>query len=331
MPQRNLLSGKIDKQSERAYPHDVSMNIDDLFDNLMKGQKDASLGTSSTGNADGSGDRTDFSSGIELDFGTSNLPLPSQQKPPVGNQVDLDFGFGLTSVNSEKDEDDKVYTTYSDSRSFKADVISFVERYYFDKGDLPEYRLLHETFKDYPESPRYVKGWKEVVDGIREQIENRGLPTFRTADNYLEPAFITACNILVNIHDTRSDAAKLKELGLTTAKWNAWLKSEKYNKYFRSKADQVFDEEIKIEAKRTVSKLVKNGDLSAVKYLNEWQGTYRAADNTQQMMQVFMTAILSILARNVASDVINIIGAELREDPGIKSLLGMNSIEAEAS
>lgn len=318
------------------------MDVNDLFDSLMRKEKDNDrMASVSSGNVDGSSDHSASDRPL-INFSSSNLPsIPqtsnsppsSTPTPPVGNKVSLDFGFGPNDLNAEKEEDGKSFQTYKDSRSFTADVISFIERVYFDTGDLPEYKILHETFKDYPEAPRRIKGWVEIVDGIREQIEVRGLPTFRTADNYLEPAFITACNIILNIQDTRSDSAKLKELGLSTAKWNAWLKSKKYNDYYRERADKVFDQEIQVEAKRTVAKLVKNGDLSAVKYLNEWNGTYRQADNTTLLMQTFMSAILSILARNVPSNVINVIGAELRDDPNIKALLAgsLNAIESQAS
>ena len=249
-----------------------------------------------------------------------NPPQLSFDTPPVVN-----FGFEPSfNLNFENNQ-----PTYRESRSFRADVISFIERYYFEHTDLPPHQLLHDTFKDYPEAPRYIKNWKQLIEelknsdghSIQDQLEFRGLPTYRTGEDYLEPQFISACHLILNPHDRRSDASKLKDVGVTSAKWNAWLKRRPYRIYYQKHADKIFDEETQVEAKRSLDRLVRKDDLSAIKYVDERTGIYRSSTQNIEIVGMFMQAIFSILARNVPSNVINIIQAEIREEPIMKKFL----------
>lgn len=255
------------------------------------------------------------------------------QTTPVENSFHIDFGFDSVDQNVEIDEDGEAFVTYHKNRTFEPDVISFIERTFHDTGNIPTFKELHEVFKDYPEAPRYLKGWKEVIEGFynRDLLTHRGLPTYRTVDAYLEPAFITACHRILNFRDKRSDTAKLKEIGVTTARWNNWLKRKTYFDYYKVHADKIFDEELLVETKRGLATLVGNADLSAIKYVDERTGVYRSNNgNNTEVIAVVIQAIMSILARTVEASVINQISMEIRSEPAIKELLS-GSIEAKAS
>ena len=299
-----------------------------------------SLSSGSTGS---SGDHS-VSGGIPLDLFDSDtvspaidLNVPAPNYTPVENSESpfTDFDFSpIFKENVEEDEEGESFTTYAEDRSFQRDVVSFIERFYYDKGDLPEYRLLHETFSDYPECPRYIKGWKEVVDAISEKLDARGLPGFRTAEGYLDPIFVSLCNEIMNPHDKRSDAAKIKDYskyGVTPAKWNAWLQRKRYREYYQARADRIFDEEIATEAKRRLGDLVRSGDLAGIKYFEERTGIYRSGGDQTALVGAVIQAIMSILARNVEPSLMTKIGSELRSEPAILALMQANAIEAKAS
>lgn len=272
----------------------------------------------------------------------SNLPdgptqvVEESQQPPVGkkNVPIVNFGFDSkerNKVNLEFDTELKEeFQSYSEDRSFTKDVISFCERYFFEHGELPSFSLLHETFNDYPERPRYVKQWKDILErpdsnglSIIDKLDVRGLPTFRTAENYLAPEFVTACHLILNIRDNRSVAAKLKDVGISTAKWNAWLKRKPYHDYYKTHAERIFDQEVQVETKVQLSRLVQAGDLQAIKYVDERTGVYRANESTnQQVIAALLQGLMAILARTVSADILNTIAAEIREEPVIKQLMG---------
>lgn len=279
----------------------------------------------------------DFEPSITPTLFDPNLSVPNKQ--PVEKSSDADSRFlpfdysPAFSENVEKDEDGKEFQTYREDRSFQRDVISFIERYYYDKGDLPEYELLHRTFNDYPERPRFIKGWKAVVESVQDRLDARGLPSFRTAEGYLDPLFVSLCTIILNPHDKRSDAAKIKELAnaghnISVEKWNAWMKRKPYREYYQQRADRIFDEEVQTEAKRRLGDLVRSGDLAAIKYLDERTGVYRSGGDPLVIVQAVITAMMSILARNVTAELLSKIGAEMRNEPAIQQLM---AIEAQAS
>lgn len=125
----------------------------------------------------------------------------------------------------------------------------------------------------------------------------------------------------MNAHDKRTDAAKLKDVGISSAKWSAWLKRKSYHQYYRVHAERIFDEELQVEAQRAIGDLVRAKDLQAIKYLDERTGVYRSNNgNNNEVLSAVLQAMFSILARNVEPKIINIISAELRDEPVIKGL-----------
>lgn len=330
----------------------MSDPLEELFKKTMEAHNGHSIpsGDSSSSGSDSSGDRPsvslfpDFEEPTKTSNSNPNVPLhvqklkeakdtPVEKSSPEDPRF-LPFDYSPSfKENVEVDEEEKPFTTYSEDRSFQRDVISFIERYYYDKGDLPEYSLLHETFHDYPERPRFIKGWKAVVEAVQDRLDARGLPSFRTAEGYLDPLFVSLCTIILNPHDKRSDAAKIKELAnsghnISVEKWNAWMRRKPYREYYQQRAERIFDEELQTEAKRRLGDLVRSGDLTAIKYLDERTGVYRSGSDSTAMVGAIITAMMNILARNVTVDVLSKIGAEMRNEPAIQQLI---AIEAQAS
>lgn len=296
---------------------DVQSQLDAAIRNLSEqktkeAEEDASLGLDDLW---GSSNRS----------GSSNPGASLTEAPPVGI---FNFNFG---ENVEKDEDGVDFQTWNEERSFRRDCLGFIEQFYHANGTLPEFALLHSTFESYPERPRYLKGWRDLLDDWIEPLEARGLPTFRTAENYLDPGFVAAVHLIANKVDTRTIAAKLKQCGIKTAQWNAFLKKKKYLDYYKFHIERVFEDETQIEAKSSLDTLVRQGDLQAIKYYNEVTGIYRNADNstTQATVGAILAGVLEILARKVSTEILNEIAYEIRAAKPIQELMG--AIETQAS
>lgn len=263
-----------------------------------------------------------------------NGKLDTSTTSPVGNEnvpetnFHIDFGFGN---NVEKDEDGNSFEGWAENRNFRRDVFGYIEAHYHSTGRLPEYNALHSAFEGYPERPRYIKGWRELLDSFAEGLEARGLPAFNTADNYLDPGFIAAVHLIANKTDTRTIAAKLKQCNIKTAQWSGFLKKKKYLEYYKAQIQHVFQNETAIEAETSLDTLVRQGDLQAIKYYNEVTGIYRTADSstTQATVGAILAAVLEILARKVSTDILNDIAYEIRTTKPIQELMGV--IETQAS
>ena len=119
---------------------------------------------------------------------------------------------------------------------FRADVLTFVEVYYYENKRLPETHVLHEHFKDHSERPSFLKGWKSVLDEISESLSNRGIKPYNTVENYIDPKFAWAVSLIVNHLDKRTIPAKLKEAGFRTKDWQAFLSRKRHYEYFQSRS-----------------------------------------------------------------------------------------------
>ena len=205
---------------------------------------------------------------------------------------------------------------------FRADVLTFVEVYYYENKKLPDIHVLHEHFREHPDRPPFLKHWNRILDEISESLKNRGIKTYNTTENYIDPRFAWAVSLIVNHLDKRTIPAKLKEAGLSTKDWQAYLRRKRHYEYFQNRLDEVFDEDIRNEAKISLAKAVSNGDLQAIKYYNELKNIYRPeTQNANQMISIVLTAVMEILAAHVTSDVLNRIAAEIRSAEPVRKVI----------
>jgi hypothetical protein len=242
----------------------------------------------------------------------SNIHERSQSildgQPPVGK-----FGFPTLK--------------FSPDLPLRAEVLTFIEVYYYENKKLPEVHVLHEHFKDHKDRPNFLKGWSAVLDEISDSLSNRGIKPYNTVDNYIDPKFAWATSLIVNHLDKRTIPAKLKEAGLTTKEWQAFLRRKRHYDYFQSRLDEVFDNDVKNDAKVALARSIQNGDLQAIKYYNELKNIYRPETQSAiQMVSIVLTAVMEVLAQNVTSDVLNRVAAEIRSSPSVRKIIEAKSI-----
>jgi hypothetical protein len=255
---------------------------------------------------------------VHLHHGTDSVrhslksTLSKDSTSPVGNKN----GFGTINFSRRADYE----------QPFRADVLTFIEVYYYENKKLPLVHELHETFRDHPDRPNFLKGWNSVLDDISDSLKNRGIKPYNTVDNYIDPKFAWATSLIVNHLDKRTTPQKLKEAGLSTKEWQAFLRRKRHYEYFQSRLDEVFTQDVKNDAKLALSRSIQNGDLQAIKYYNELQNIYRPeTQSAVQMVSIILTAVMEILAQNVSSDVLNRVAAEIRAAPSVRKVIEAQS------
>lgn len=212
--------------------------------------------------------------------------------------------------------------------AFRADLLTFLEVFYYEKKKLPTVQEIHEHFRIHPDAPSTLKAWAPVLDSIADSLQNRGIAPYRTTDDYIDPKFAWAVSLVVNTQDKRTIPAKLKESGLTSKEWLAYLRRKRYHEYFQARLDEVFDQDVRNDAKISLSRLVNNGDLQAIKYYNELTNIYRPEQNDpNRMIAIVLTAVMEILATHVSSEILSKIAAEIRTSPSVTKVI--NAIEVQ--
>jgi len=212
------------------------------------------------------------------------------------------------------------------TQAFRADLLTYLEVSYYTNKKLPTVQEIHKRFGQHPEAPRVLKDWAGILDSVADSLQNRGISPYRTTDDYIDPKFAWAVSLVVNTQDKRTIPAKLKESGISSKEWQAFLRRKRYHEYFQQRLDEVFDQDVKNEAKISLSRLVSNGDLQAIKYYNELTNIYRPEQNDpNRMIAVVLTAVMEILATHVSSEILSKIAAEIRTSPSVTKVI--NAIE----
>lgn len=145
---------------------------------------------------------------------------------------------------------------------------------------------------------------------FEKMLKERGLPGFKPEREILSGKQLVAVDSVLNLHDKRSLNSKLKEAGVTTREWQAWLAEPEFVKYLRKQTKERF-KNVDIDADLALAQLVSNGDLSAIKYYHEFTGIYRPGTEVGANLTVIMSRILEILAKHVTKEVLLAVAAEL--------------------
>jgi hypothetical protein len=232
--------------------------------------------------------------------------------PPVGRSNSEQFGFPKLNFSRKADYE----------QPFRVDVLTFVEVYYYENKRLPDHHVLHEHFREHPDRPNFLKGWTTILESISDSLANRGIKPYNTVENYIDPKFAWATSLIVNHLDKRTIPAKLKEAGLTTKEWQAFLRRKRHYDYFQARLDEVFDQDVKNDAKLALARAIENGDLQAIKYYNELKNIYRPeTQSAMQMVSIVLTAVMEILAIHVPPDTLNRVAAEIRTSPSVRKVI----------
>ena len=209
---------------------------------------------------------------------------------------------------------------------FRADVLTYIEVYFYENKKLPDHHVLHEHFHEHPNRPHFLKGWRDILEELSESLSNRGIKPYNTTENYIDPKFAWATSLIVNHLDKRTIPAKLKEAGLTTKEWQSLLRRKRHFDYFQSRLDEVFDNDVRNDAKIALARSIQNGDLQAIKYYNELKNIYRPETQSGiQMVSIVLTAVMEVLAAHVSSEILNRVAAEIRTTPAVRKVIEASS------
>jgi hypothetical protein len=180
-----------------------------------------------------------------------------------------------------------------------------------------KYQPLHKLKKRVPELEE-IGG--EVLNDIFKQVneileEKRGLPPYQIEFKQvttLDPQFVAACNILLDVADKRSQTAKLKDVGLTTKQWKNFMRVGRNQAYYEKLVDDLLTSDMWQESRVALAKNVAQGDLPSIKYLHELTNKFSPKNEFDpRILTYFMQFILEVITRHVDSQTARKIADEL--------------------
>lgn len=173
--------------------------------------------------------------------------------------------------------------------------IPFIETFWNKNGFFPpKSKLLDRGIED-PERT-YKKS------AFIKAMENRGIIIGATEGRSpvdFSKAQLAAIMVMSDYLDKRSAHAKMRNLGLSTTQWNAWMKDKTFREYFHELTSKNFEEAISV-IKVGLAKRAEEGNVDAIKYYYEVTGRSNNGGQTNQNLRLIITRLVEVLQRRIS-------------------------------
>lgn len=147
---------------------------------------------------------------------------------------------------------------------------------------------------------------KVVIKGL----EQRGISWRQHTQETLTATQVAAAITMMNFTDTRSNDAKLDQLGIQPATYFAWLNDPQFKNLVDTLADQNLNN-IRPTAVGEFTKLINKGDWNAVKYYLEVTGEF--SQSTAPNSETLMVMLIEIIQKHVKDpETINAIAQDIK-------------------
>lgn len=193
------------------------------------------------------------------------------------------------------------------------ELITFIEQRFLVHGQVPTKDMC--VRESVCSAAVYTKSFTD--SNFRHALITRGI-TLRGFDEdkkdtgILTEQQLVAANTMLDLRDGRSQKKRLQDLGLSTAKWDAWLRDPAFQSYLRARAENLLGDSMH-ESHLALVDRVRSGDINAIKYFNEITGRYVPNANDKVDVNAILMAVLEVLQRHVTdADVLLRVSEDLR-------------------
>lgn len=182
-------------------------------------------------------------------------------------------------------------------------LLTFIEQEYLVHGAVPtlEY-TLEARVTDAAHYKRCLANVSFRHAMATRGISLRGLGGNPKEDNILTEEQLVAANIMLDLRDNRSQKKKLGDLGITSGKWEGWLRDPAFQSYLRTRAENLLPDSLH-ESHLALIDRVRSGDINAIKYYNEITGRYVPNGSDKADVNAVLMMVLEVIQRHVKDPV----------------------------
>lgn len=169
------------------------------------------------------------------------------------------------------------------------DVIHFIERFHASMGETPTDQQIADRY----ELPKdFLKGFRSN-SLVLKSLATRGIIYPAPKDRFT-PEQMHAAATMMDYTDRRSDEKKLRDLGISTRQWSAWIQDNQFAQYLSSRSELMLQNSMH-EAHKGLVKGVRNGNVASIRTMYEITGRHdpnkEAEVNVQQLLHGFIEVI----------------------------------------
>jgi hypothetical protein len=157
--------------------------------------------------------------------------------------------------------------------------------------------LSQVRFADIRPSITAIQQYQSTPE-FRSDMAERGIEVDGSVGELTQDQ-LACISVLTDFTDRRGLTAKLRALGISSAKYRGWLRQKPFNDAIRSLAGRGLDEAIPM-AEVALSEKAANGDLKAIQFLMEVTGRHnpsqQQAIDAQQLVAIMVDVAQEVMA-----------------------------------
>lgn len=180
------------------------------------------------------------------------------------------------------------------NRATFRDVLAAVDTLYRRNGVFP---TVEDTHKSWPKIPLKTYSRVFATPEFKQAVELRGLSVEENPG--LSPEQSRAI-LLLATPDGKTLQNKLKQLGISDAKYRAWMRQDVFAATLRQRSEQVLGDSVSVALNQLVAN-ADRGDQRAIEKLLEISGRYNPAQIEQQNAKQVVILVVEAVLKHVSN------------------------------
>ena len=198
--------------------------------------------------------------------------------------------------------------------SLEVSILTFVEQIFWETGVLPTAEAVAEELNC--RTATALAAFKNET--FRQALVTKGIPVENfvipgqivKTSKALSPKQILVANLMLNVHDNRSQREKLSWAQVSSQQYHAWLRQPAFVEFVNKRAEQMFGASDHL-AYRSLIKNVTAGDPKSLDLFFRMRGIYNPSLNVNLNINAVLTQVIEIVSRHVSPQVMQTIANEL--------------------
>jgi hypothetical protein len=208
-------------------------------------------------------------------------------------------------VNEWLESDDEKETTKEvqpSLTSHEVRILSYCEQVYWESGLLPTPEKVSEDLGYTTATCR--KAYQSEV--FRNQLAARGIDptslvqvgTVVKESKALSPQQIVCANLMLNLHDKRSEREKLALIGVSSQQYHAWLRQPQFQEFLRKRGEALFSSS-DYKAYKSLVRNVEAGDNKSLELFFRMRGIYKPQLDVNLNVDAVLTRVIEVISTHV--------------------------------
>lgn len=196
--------------------------------------------------------------------------------------------------------------THEFLEDWERDAVYFIERHHNTAGVVP-------ADDDIIEYLKWTKGYKglpvTVIDYLKDNaLFKRSMEARGIVCNYgdgplnqvqeLTQKQMAAVAVMLNLVDRRSDEKKLRDIGVSTEEWSAWMQNVTFTEYIRERTEVLVANSVH-EAHMGLMRGVRQGNTASIKLYYELTGRYNPNEENNVNIRLLLGQVLEAIQKHV--------------------------------